>query len=1148
MPYLIEKNGEVVDWGLSFDTLRYTNHNNLFISFPQNVPAGWRFDVLFDGVVTSWIYYTDIRDLSSGSLLTSETKPSLGSDGLYHSTIIDPSTVGKNLFYFASANINEGDKIDIQPLTINLLSPATSDTTFDVSIDRGKSTGPTRVYPNTWIELPVTSVTVKEGESSFTVPLLVKGNTFHNPNLRYFDLRISTLSEEFVAPSGSALRNPVFEIRDDDSAPGVLKIINDEIVDSNYSWDQIRRTHGNTSFGTDMVNGSFYGVVGIGPGAVNYVPGLAYANYAKWSPPEAPDGFEWIESAPQRVNAAGLNTSNYNFTQEYSVIYPEQGYFYQQVWDLKRSEAFYNQIAEIGYGDSPLIDGTGGNDVVIAAGTSNRISTGKADDLVFSGWGEDSVYGGEGDDFQFGQTGDDVLDGGFGNDYLAGGDGNDSIDGGAGNGLIIGGDGAGNDQYIGGAGEDTVRYSSAMAGIAVDLSLGLAKSRAEFNNSGIGVDALFEIENIIAGNYDDQLIGNSGSNVFKALGGKDVIDGAGGSDTIDYSDKDKSVVVALQGRAVTKVLVGGLIEDSVVNVENLIGGSAPDTLAGDASDNVIDGSAGNDRMAGGGGNDVYYVDNAGDVINEFLRQGIDEIRSSISFTLSPHTETLTLSGSLNINGIGNDLSNTLVGNSANNALNGLAGADTLIGGLGNDLYVIDNLGDIVTENLDEGVDTIQTAIVNCLLADNVENWVAVGTAVASATGNLLDNNLSGNGGPNTIDGALGNDTLTGAGGVDQFVVSAGQDVVTDLGNGGPDALVVQAGATVTATVTANWVANLATSNLGIANVMTAARSVNLAAVTSGAGFNVTNTGAATALIGSSLADTLVGGSGNDTIVGGNGNDTLIGNSGSDSMTGGAGADSFALIGNDIVVDFNSTQSDTLNLAGLVSGNTVAFSNVTGLLDLSGSFSTASFRAAASVSATTIVGGAGADSMVGGGEADSFAGGAGNDTLSGGNGNDTLIGGLGTDSLIGGAGRDVFVFTAGSTGQTTGFDIISAFAKGAVGAGDLIDYSATLTVGGSAKLATANEASINQTNGVVTFASGSGNTINDALNDITAIFTTAINAVGEFALFRIKNTGNFYLFISDGQAGLGPNDVVVQLAGVTSITGINQNGGDLTITI
>ncbi|NDD13937.1 MAG: hypothetical protein EB072_15140, partial [Betaproteobacteria bacterium] len=236
-----------------------------------------------------------------------------------------------------------------------------------------------------------------------------------------------------------------------------------------------------------------------------------------------------------------------------------------------------------------------------------------------------------------------------------------------------------------------------------------------------------------------------------------------------------------------------------------------------------------------------------------------------------------------------------------------------------------------------------------------------------------------------------------------------------------------------------------------------------------------------------------------------------------------------------------------DVSGLASGNAVVFSSVTGSLNLSPSNTNASFRATSAATATTIIGGAGADSITGGNGADGFSGGAGNDTLNGGNGNDTLNGGTGADSLIGGAGSDVFVFAAGDSGQSTGFDIISSFAKGAVGTGDLIDYTANLSIGGNAAPASATEASINQTTGLATFAANEGKTLVDALNDIATRFSNTTDAAGEFALFRVNNTGNFYLFISDGAAGVGSNDVVVQLIGVTAIAGINLSSGNLTIT-
>ena len=160
----------------------------------------------------------------------------------------------------------------------------------------------------------------------------------------------------------------------------------------------------------------------------------------------------------------------------------------------------------------------------------------------------------------------------------------------------------------------------------------------------------------------------------------------------------------------------------------------------------------------------------------------------------------------------------------------------------------------------------------------------------------------------------------------------------------------------------------------------------------------------------------------------------------------------------------------------------------------------------------------------------------------------LNGGKGQDNLTGGSGSDTFTFAAGDDGITTAtLDKILDYTKGAVGTGDLIDYSATLTKGGDANTATASQASINQTTGIATFASGSGTTLTDALNDIAARFTAATDTAGEFAFFKVNGSGDYYLFISDGTAGAAANDDVIQLVGITSIGSIDLTGGNLTIT-
>jgi Ca2+-binding RTX toxin-like protein len=96
----------------------------------------------------------------------------------------------------------------------------------------------------------------------------------------------------------------------------------------------------------------------------------------------------------------------------------------------------------------------------------------------------------------------------------------------------------------------------------------------------------------------------------------------------------------------------------------------------------------------------------------------------------------------------------------------------MIGGSGNDLYVVDNSQDIIIENPDEGIDTVHSFL-DYVLGDNLENLVLRGNLNLNGTGNSFNNRLIGNDGNNTLIGGSGADILIGKGGLDIYAFQFG---------------------------------------------------------------------------------------------------------------------------------------------------------------------------------------------------------------------------------------------------------------------------------------------------------------------------------------------------------------------------------------
>ncbi|PCD63939.1 hemolysin, partial [Rhizobium phaseoli] len=310
-----------------------------------------------------------------------------------------------------------------------------------------------------------------------------------------------------------------------------------------------------------------------------------------------------------------------------------------------------------------------------------------------------------------------------------------------------------------GEGTDTVRTALASYTLAANVENLVYTGAAAFAGTGNGLDNM-----ITGGAGADTLTGGAGNDTLDGGVGADHLVGGTGDDTY-IVDNASDVVTenAGEGTDTIRTNLATYSLASLTNVENLTyTGTAAFTGTGNASANVItggsgndtlDGGAGADTLVGGSGDDTYVVDNASDIVVENIGEGMDTIKTALTaYSLGTNVENLTFTGTASFTGTGNGLDNIMTGGT---------GADHLIGGLGNDTYVVDNAGDVVTENAGEGTDTVKTALAAYTLGANVENLVSTGTAAFAGTGNELANAITGGVGADTLDGGAGSDTLSG---------------------------------------------------------------------------------------------------------------------------------------------------------------------------------------------------------------------------------------------------------------------------------------------------------------------------------------------------------------------------------------------------
>ena len=245
------------------------------------------------------------------------------------------------------------------------------------------------------------------------------------------------------------------------------------------------------------------------------------------------------------------------------------------------------------------------------------------------------------------------------------------------------------------------------------------------------------------------------------------------------------------------------------------------TVSGVDSNDVLYDSTGIDSLAGGILNDVYYVHNTGDVVTEAANAGLPHggrVRQ-LHIAVQQHRRSSQHESGPVLTGTGTDGPETFISSS---------GPHTLIGLGGNDVDYVNSTGDVVTEDVSGGIDTVQ-ATVSYTMPANAEGLYMLGSGL-TGTGTEGADSLLSSGGPNT---------LVGLGGDDLYYVNNAADMVVEAANGGFDSVMTSLSYTLPDNVEALYVTGTGLTGSG-------------------------NSGANTLV--TTGANTLVGDDGNDTFV------------------------------------------------------------------------------------------------------------------------------------------------------------------------------------------------------------------------------------------------------------------------------------------
>ncbi len=500
----------------------------------------------------------------------------------------------------------------------------------------------------------------------------------------------------------------------------------------------------------------------------------------------------------------------------------------------------------------------------------------------------------------FALAGSDSVAGGAGNDLIDLGTGNaDVADGGADDDVFVFADNWGRvTQLLGGGGSDTVDFSSVTTDLLFEIETLMVSTGGNTVNS-----PLSDVEHLVGGLADDTFrFVIDGSSL--PVGG--TIDGHAGSDWLDY--------IGYTTVAANVDLGAGTAAGTsqVLNVENVAGGAANDTIFGDANPNILIGRGGDDPLDGRAGSDVYVVlegDDNDNLADSGPATDVDVLElSHVTSNLRVNVQSTQLTVDFLANGDHLSSTNTLEeirsGEGNDEVLffaNATLPAGSLVnGGEGTDTLDYTNYSTGVLVNLSDQDHqtpfTVARFATGVGQVDGFEN--VVGTNLNDViVGSDANNRLSALGGDDELHGLRGNDTLLAGPGDDKSYGGNGDDLyIVDPAFQGFAAIELR-GKADAGQASSGGVDTLDLSSISAFDIFLDLRTdPNFENVIGSLSrFNeLIGNDKNNLLVGGSLADKLSGGGGDDSLVGLQGADWIEGGTGDDILIGGLGDDGTGL--------------------------------------------------------------------------------------------------------------------------------------------------------------------------------------------------------------------------------------------------------------